>query len=192
LVIRLEVIKKPQSVIKVVTMDTETVTGLERKLSDAKQSPRAKPTLPILACLSDAPRSPTRDERIETLLREDAEAKAQIERLKQKRADLKELLKEMGEDAFDRWYFQEHGEDMARIKQKEEKRQERRAALEERQRQIEERRAGMNSEALTNLQNKIAALDEQTKEELHEERGREIAQRREALGNRVNGSGDAA
>src|SRR5262244_3147214 len=120
---------------------------------------RAKPTLPALTCLSDesAPRSPTRDERIEVLLHEDAEVKSQIERLKRRRADLKELLKEMGEDAFERWYFQEHGEDMARIKQKEEKRRERRAAFEERQ---QKRRAGMNSEALANLQNKIATLNE--------------------------------
>ena len=40
----------------------------------------AKPTLPTLTCLSDAPpRTLTRAERIEMFLREDAEAKSQIE-----------------------------------------------------------------------------------------------------------------
>jgi|SRR6516165_2058422 len=152
----------------------------------------AKPTLPKLTCLSDEPRTLTRAERIEMLLREDAEAKAHIEKLKRKRADLKELLKAQGEDAFERWYFQEHGEDMARIKRKEEQRQERRAAFEERQQQVEERRAGMNSEALLNLQNRIATLGEQTKEERAQEERLAVAQRKEALRNRVNGSGDTA
>jgi len=92
----------------------------------------------------------------------------------------------MGEDAFERWYFQEHGEDMARIKQKEEKRRERRAAFEERQ---QKRRAGMNSEALANLQNKIA---KQTKEERQQEERNAVAQRKRymaaVLRNRLNGS----
>jgi hypothetical protein len=158
----------------------------------------AKPTLPNLTYLSDAPRSLTRAERIEALLHEDAEAKSQIDRLNRKRADLKELLKEMGEDAFERWYFQEHGEDMARIKQKEEKRQERRAAFEERQQQVEERRAGMNSEALTNLQNRIATLAEQTKEERqHEDRLAVVLRKQDMAAlldrlSKANGSGDAA
>jgi hypothetical protein len=152
-----------------------------------------RPTLPILTCLSDAPpRTLTREERIEMLLREDAEVKSQIERLIEKRADLKALLKEIGEDAFERWYFQEHGEDMARIKQKEEKRQERRAVFEERQQQVEERRASLNSEALLNLQNRIATLGEQTKEERHQEDRLAVAQRKEALRNRLNGNGDTA
>jgi hypothetical protein len=154
--------------------------------------PPAKPTLPTLTCLSDAPtRSLTRAEQIDALLREDAEAKAQIERLTRKRADLKELLKEKGEDAFDRWYFQEHGEDMARIKQKEEKRQQRRAVFEERQQQVEERRAGMSPQALANLQNRIATLAEQTKEERRQEDKLAVAQRKQdmaaKLRNRLNG-----
>jgi hypothetical protein len=151
----------------------------------------AKPSLPELTCLSDEPRSPTRAERIETLLREDAEVKSQIDRLNRKRADLKELLKEMGEDAFERWYFQEHGEDMARIKHKEEKRQERRAGFEERKRELEEKRAAMNSEALAKLQNRIATLAEQTKEERQQEEKMAVVQRKQdmaaKLRNRLNG-----
>ena len=139
----------------------------------------AKPTLPTLTCLSDAPpRTLTRAERIEMFLREDAEAKSQIERLNHRRADLKALLKEMGEDAFERWYFQEHGEDMARIKQKEEKRHERRAALEERQRKVEERRANMTP---ARWESRIAGVKESTKEELKEEHKLSVVQRKEVM-----------
>ena len=142
----------------------------------------AKPTLPTLTCLSDAPpRTLTRAERIEMFLREDAEAKSQIERLNHRRADLKALLKEMGEDAFERWYFQEHGEDMARIKRKEEKRHERRAALEERQRKVEERRANMTPEARARWESRIAGVKESTKEELKEEHKLSVVQRKEVM-----------
>ena len=128
-----------------------------------------KPSLPSLTCLSDAPRALTRDERIDALLREDAEVKAQIDRLNQKRADLKELIKAQGEDAFERWYFQEHGEDMAELRRKEAARRERRAAIEERQRMTEERRARLSPEALAKLRASIADVKESTKEELRHE-----------------------
>ena len=111
----------------------------------------------------------TRDERIAALLREDAEVKAQIDRLNQKRADLKELIKSLGEDAFERWYFQEHGEDMAELRRKEAARRERRAAFEERQRMNEERRARLSPEALAKLKASIADVKESTKEELRTE-----------------------
>jgi hypothetical protein len=71
-----------------------------------------KPTLYNLSFMSDDRPPVTREDRIAALLREDADVKSQIERLNNKRADLKALLKEMGEDAFERWFFQEHGEDM--------------------------------------------------------------------------------
>jgi hypothetical protein len=148
----------------------------------------AQPTLPILTCLSDEPRTLTREERIEILLREDAEAKTQIDRLTRKRADLKELLKALGEDAFDRWYFQEHGEGMTRLMEKEEKRLKRRAAFEERQREVEERRAGMNAGALANLQDRIATLNEQTKEERKQADVQAVVERKAGLRNRLNGS----
>ena len=84
----------------------------------------------------------------------------------------------MGEDAFERWYFQEHGEDMARIKQKEEKRHERRAALEERQRKVEERRANMTP---ARWESRIAGVKESTKEELKEEHKLSVVQRKEVM-----------
>jgi hypothetical protein len=111
----------------------------------------------------------TREERIAAYLREDADLKSQIERLKAKRADLKALLKEIGEDAFERWYFQEHGEDMAELRQKEAKRLERRAAIEERDRHREERRARMTPEARARWESLIAGVKETTKEELRQE-----------------------
>jgi hypothetical protein len=112
----------------------------------------------------------TREERIAVYLREDAELKTQIERLDRKRADLKALLKEIGEDAFERWFFQEHGKEMAEVRQKEAKRLARRAALEDRERVVEERRARISPEVLAKLQAGIAGLKEQTKEELKADR----------------------
>ena len=135
----------------------------------------AKPTLANLGLVRPAL---TREERIAAYLREDADLKSQIERLIAKRADLKALLKEIGEDAFERWYFQEHGEDMARIKQKEEKRHERRAALEERQRKVEERRANMTP---ARWESRIAGVKESTKEELKEEHKLSVVQRKEVM-----------
>src|ERR1700756_2590935 len=93
----------------------------------------------------------TREERIAAYLREDAELKSQIERLKAKRDDLKALLKEIGEDAFERWFFQEHGQKLATLRREEAKRLERRAAIEDRKRSVEERRASLSPEAREKL-----------------------------------------
>lgn len=111
----------------------------------------------------------TREGRIAAYLREDAQLKSQIERLVAKRADLKALLKEIGEDAFERWYFQEHGKDMAELRQKEAKRQERRAAIEDRDRHREERRARMTPEARARWDSLIAGVREYSKEEQRDE-----------------------
>ena len=102
-------------------------------------------------------------------MREDADLKSQIERLKAKRTDLKALLKEIGEDAFERWFFQEHGQQMAELRQEEAKRLERRAVIEDRKRSVEERRARLSPEAREKLKAGIAGLKEYTKEELQEE-----------------------
>jgi hypothetical protein len=128
-----------------------------------------KVTLPPLRFLSEERPTLTREDRIAVYLREDADLKSQIERLIAKREDLKTLLKEMGEDAFERWYFQEHGKDMAKLRQKEAKRQERRAAIEDQRRSVEKRRANMTPEARAHLDNLIAGVKETTKEELHQE-----------------------
>jgi hypothetical protein len=127
---------------------------------------RDKPTLSNLQFMAEAAPTLTREQRIAALLREDAEVKSQIARLTSKRADLKELLKEIGDDAFERWYFQEHGEDMAELRRKEAKRQERRAAIEDRKRRGEERRANMSPEARARWDSIIAGVKESTEEEL--------------------------
>jgi hypothetical protein len=150
---------------------------------------------PTLANLGLVRPTLTREERIAAYLREDAELKSQIERLSAKRADLKTLLKEIGEDAFERWYFQEHGEDMAVLRRKEAARRERRAAFEERQRMNEERRARLSPEALAKLKASIAAeVKESTKEELRAEAI--LAQRKEKEDRKAwrrwrNGNGEA-
>jgi hypothetical protein len=151
----------------------------------------AKPTLANLGLVRPAL---TREERIAAYLREDADLKSQIERLIAKRADLKALLKEIGEDAFERWYFQEHGEDMAELRRKEAARRERRAAYEERQRMNEERRARLSPEALAKLKASIAEVKESTKEELRAEAI--LAQRKEKEERKAwrrwrNGNGEA-
>jgi chromosome segregation ATPase len=156
---------------------------------------RDKPTLSNLQFMADeAAPTLTREQRIAALLREDAEVKSQIARLTSKRADLKELLKEIGEDAFERWYFQEHGEDMAELRRKEAKRQERRAAIEDRKRRGEERRANMTPEALAKLKASIAELKESTPEELKADHAAAVAQRKQSDPRRWrrNGKGDHA
>jgi hypothetical protein len=149
---------------------------------------------PTLANLGLVRPTLTREERIAAYLREDAELKSQIERLSAKRADLKTLLKEIGEDAFERWYFQEHGEDMAELRQKEAKRQERRAAIEDQKRSVEERRANMTPEARARWNSLIAGVRESTKEELRQELVRaqtKAKQDRAALRRWKNGNGRA-
>ena len=153
-----------------------------------------KPTLPTLRF--ERP-TLTREERIAAYLREDADLKSQIERLKAKRADLKALLKEIGEDAFERWFFQEHGQQMAELRREEAKRLERRAAIEDRKRSVEERRASLSPEARAKLKASIAGLKEYTKEELREEaRLAEIKKKQDRAASRRwkngNGSGDEA
>ena len=150
---------------------------------------------PTLANLGLVRPTLTREERIAAYLREDAELKSQIERLNAKRADLKTLLKEIGEDAFEAWYFQEHGKDMAELRQKEAKRQERRAAIEDQKRSVEERRARMTPEALAKLKASIAGLKECTKEELRQEAidaQIKAKQDRAALRRWKNGNGHAS
>ena len=127
---------------------------------------RDKPSLPNLQFMAEAAPTITREDRIAAYLREDADLKSQISRLTAKRADLKELLKEIGEDAFERWYFQEHGEDMAELRRKEAKLLERRAVIEERKRRGEERLARMTPEARAKWDSIIAEVKESTKEEL--------------------------
>ncbi len=100
----------------------------------------------------------TRDERISAYLREDADLKSQVERLKTKRAALKELLKEIGEDAFELWYLQEHGPQAAAIHQRDLKRLARRAAAEEREQAVKERRANISPEAQAKLSASIEQL----------------------------------
>jgi hypothetical protein len=100
----------------------------------------------------------TREDRIAAYLREDAELKSQIERLNAKRADLKALLQEIGEDAFELWYLQEHGDVMNGYRKKELKRLERRAAAEERESAVKERRANISPEARAKLRASIAEL----------------------------------
>ena len=150
---------------------------------------------PTLANLGLVRPTLTREERIAAYLHEDAELKSQIERLSAKRADLKALLKDIGEDAFERWYFQEHGEDMAKLRQKEAKRQERRAAIEDQRRSVEERRARMTPEARAKLMASIANVKEHTKEELRQELVRaqiKAKQDRAALRRWKNGNGHAS
>jgi hypothetical protein len=103
----------------------------------------------------------SREDRIEAYLREDAEIKSQVARLNAKRADLKALLEEIGEDAFELWFLQEHGTQMAALRQREMKRLERRAAMEDRQRIVEERRARITPEAQAKLRASIAELKRQ-------------------------------
>jgi hypothetical protein len=102
----------------------------------------------------------SREERITAYLREDAELKSQIERLNAKRADLKGLLQEIGEDAFELWYLQEHGDIMNGYRRKEMKRLERRAAMEDRERSVQELRARITPEAQAKLRASIAELKE--------------------------------
>jgi len=134
----------------------------------------------------------TREEKITALLHEDADVKSQIARLNAKRADLKGVLKEIGEDAFERWYFQEHGQDMAELRRKEAKRQERRAAIEQRKHRIDERRARMTPEARARYEAMFAEVKESTKEELKADRKAEIAKRKASDPRRwrTNGSGN--
>lgn len=109
----------------------------------------------------------TREERIAAYLREDAELKSQIERLNAKRADLKALLQEIGEDAFELWYLQEHGDVMNGYRRKELKRLERREAAEDRERVVEERRARISPEAQAKLRASIAELKERQNGKAH-------------------------
>ena len=112
----------------------------------------------------------TREDRIALYLGDDAEIKLQVERLNAKRADLKALLQEIGEDAFELWYLQKHGQQMAGFRQKEMKRIERRAAMEDRQRSVEQRRARITPEAQAKLQARIAELKQHTRDEERKER----------------------
>jgi hypothetical protein len=100
----------------------------------------------------------SREERIAAYLREDAELKSQIGRLNAKRADLKALLQEIGEDAFELWYLQEHGDVMSGFRKKEMKRLERRAAAEDRERSVQDLRAKLNPEAQAKLRASTAEL----------------------------------
>ena len=109
----------------------------------------------------------TREDRITAYLREDAELKSQIERLNAKRADLKALLQEIGEDAFELWYLQEHGDVMQGFRKKEMKRLERRAALEDRERSVQELRANISPEAQAKLRASIAELKERQNGKAH-------------------------
>jgi hypothetical protein len=124
-----------------------------------------KVTLATLPFMSEERPTLTREDRIAAYLREDADLKSHIERLKAKRDDLKTLLKKIGEDAFERWYFQEYGKDMAKLRQKEAKRQERRAAIEDQKRSVEKRRENMTPEARTHWDSLIAGVKETTKED---------------------------
>jgi hypothetical protein len=85
----------------------------------------------------------TRAGRIEQLLQDDlelkaqiatldVEAKAQISTLDLKRAEIKAQLEALGEDAVDRWYFQEYRREFAVNDRREEKRRQRRATALER------------------------------------------------------------
>jgi hypothetical protein len=100
----------------------------------------------------------SREDRIAAYLREDAELKSQIQTLNAKRADLKALLQEIGEDAFELWYLQEHGDIMNGYRKKELKRLARREAMEDRERIVEERRARISPEAQAKLRASIAQL----------------------------------
>jgi hypothetical protein len=152
---------------------------------------RDKPTLSNLQFMAEAAPTLTREQRIAALLREDAEVKSQIARLSSKRADLKELLKEIGEDAFERWYFQEHGEDMAELRRKEAKRQERRAEIEDRKRKGEERLANMTPEARAKWDSIIAGVKESTPEELKADHAAAVAQRKQSDPRRWRRNGNA-
>jgi hypothetical protein len=149
---------------------------------------RDKPTLPNLQFMGEPTSILTREQKIVALLREDADVKSQIARLNSKRADLKALLKEIGEDAFERWFFQEHGEDMAELRRKEAKRQERRTQIEERDRRRDERRARMTPEARARWEAMFAEVKESTPEELKADRVAEIAERKQQRLRRLNGS----
>jgi hypothetical protein len=154
-----------------------------------------KPSLPNLQFMADEAASAlTREDKIAAYLREDADLKSQIARLNSKRADLKELLKEIGEDAFERWFFQEHGEDMAELRHKEAKRLERRAKIEEDKRRVDDRRANMTPEARAKWEAMIAGVKESTKEELKADLVTAATERKASDPRRWrrNGSGDHA
>jgi hypothetical protein len=114
-----------------------------------------QPTLPTLRL--ERPML-SREDRIALYLREDAELKSQIEKLSAKRADLKALLQEIGEDAFELWYLQEHGDIMNGYRKKELKRLARREAMEERERVVEEHRARISPEAQARLRASIEQI----------------------------------
>jgi hypothetical protein len=115
-----------------------------------------RPTMP--AKIEIEPDHNSRDDRIAAYLREDADLKSEIERLKAKRADLKALLQEIGEDAFELWYLQEHGDIMNGYRKKELKRLARREAAEERERVVAELRARMSPEAREKLMASIEQI----------------------------------
>jgi hypothetical protein len=102
---------------------------------------------------------PTREQRIEQLLSEDRELIAQIAEtstqtstLELKRADIKSELASLGEDAIDRWYFQEYRREFALNDRREEKRRQRRAAALERDEAVAAMRANpARREVLRNL-----------------------------------------
>jgi hypothetical protein len=104
----------------------------------------AKPSLPKLSFM-DEPAAPTSApiNQADVLLAQDLElksqiaaldieAKSQIATLELRRADIKAQLQELGEDAIDRWYFQEYRREFAMNDRREVKRRQRRAAALER------------------------------------------------------------
>jgi len=103
----------------------------------------AKPSLPKLSFMTEDATAPAPTNQVEVLLAQDRElkaqiaaldieAKSQISTLELKRADIKAQLQELGEDAIDRWYFQEYRREFAENDRREVKRRQRRAAALER------------------------------------------------------------
>jgi hypothetical protein len=143
------------------------------------QSLRDKPSLPNLTFLSDE-----RDAQIDALLREDRE-------LKRRREEIKAEIETLGEDAKDRWYFQEYEREYAENARKAERQRQLRAKDEERKRNVNGRLANMTPEARAKWKSIIAGVKESTPEELKADLVTAAAKRRQSDPRRWRRNGSA-
>ena len=140
---------------------------LESKLTAEAER---KPGLPSLQFMAD---DVTGDERVDALLREDRE-------LKRRREEIKAELETLGEDAKDRWYFQEYEREYAENARKAERQRQLRAKDEERKRKVNGRLANMTPEARAKWDSIIAGVKESSPEELKADHVAEVAKRKQS------------